>query len=154
MRDRGSTGAQTPAGVLQGGHRQAVRQRVIPGRTAFHRQRRPVGLQNGAPSAAAGRSTFATAAWPRIRRLPVAASPERAGVVLQHVYDRARRQGAGQRDVQRARPPAHAQRAGRQLGDTLRRIAAVRIRRRAHVPRVHHTVPGRRAGGLPGGRTR
>lgn len=44
VRDRGSAGAQTPAGVFQGGHRQAVRQRVVPGRTAFHRQRRPVGL--------------------------------------------------------------------------------------------------------------
>lgn len=82
----------------------------------------------------------------------MAACPERAGVLLQHVHDRARRQGAGQRNVQRARPPAHVQRAGRQLGDTLCRLATVRIRWHAHVPRVHHAVPGRRAAGLPGGR--
>jgi len=93
VRDCRPTSAQAPARELQGRRHQAVRQRVVPGRPAFHRQRGPVRLQGGAQPTASGHQEVAAAARPRVRRSSVAACPAMSRVVLHDVHYGAGRPG-------------------------------------------------------------
>jgi len=148
VRGRRPAGAETPAGVLQGGHHQAVRQRVVPSRQALHRQRGPVRLQGPALSAAAGYQEVVDAARPGVRRPSVAAGAELSRVVLHHVHDRAERQSDRERDVQRAGRPRRAQRAHRRLGHAFRVHVVAAVRQHFDVPHLRVAVPESHATGL------
>lgn len=155
--------AQAPARPVQGRHRQAVRQRVVPCGSALHRQRWR-GRVQGAPRPApvAGQPQIAHVARPGVTRLPVVAGAKLPGLVLHHVHHGAPWPRHRQRDVQcgrrgrsqhvarlraarRRRPVLRAQPAARRLGDALRVRAARAVRRHHRVHVVRDAVPDRGA---------
>lgn len=167
--------AQAPARPVQGGHRQAVRQRVVPRRPALHRQRGRGRVQGAPrPAPAAGQAQVAHAARPGVARLPVAAGAVLSGLVLHHVHHGAPRPRRRQRDVRRGRgqrglhvvprprpgaarwrrrPVLRAQPAARRLGDALR-VRDARVRRHRRVHAVRDARPDRGARRLSGRRAR
>lgn len=128
MRNRRPAGPQTPESVFQRRHNQTVRQRVVPSRQTFHRQRRTVRLQGPALFAAAGDQEIADVTRPSVRRLPVAVGAKLSRVVLHNVHHRAKRKSDRERNMQHTERQCCAKRTDRQLGDAFHLDAVVFVR--------------------------
>jgi len=155
VRDGRSAGAQAPAGVLEGRRHQAVRQPVVQGRPALHRQRGPVRMQDGVQPAASRGQEVAATTRARVRRSPVAAGPALSRVVLHDVHHGAGGPGGVQRDVHRARRPGDGpERADRRLDRAVRVRRPGAVRRLPVVQGVRVAVPEGRAAGMSRRRSR